>query len=399
MQIEKFLSLKSNSPVNQNSPFKESKEAISSVCIIGGGLAGLTAAIHLAQKKIDVVLFEKNNYPKHKVCGEYVSNEVLPYLNSLGIDVFEHGAKKIYNLNLSHQNGKTLEQQLPLGGFGISRYALDRLLAEKAKEKNVNIIHDEVLSIDFINDSFQITSKEQHIHANFVICAHGKRSGLDKTLDREFIHEKTPWIGIKAHYKSKKFNENLVELHNFQGGYCGLSMVENGHINLCYLVHQKEFKKFKSIEKFNQHGLTDNPYLKSFLEQAEPAFEKHLSISQISFQNKPTVKNHVFFAGDAAGLIHPLCGNGMAMAIHSAKLISEEIVLFFNSTHKSRKAVEQAYQKKWEYHFKKRLFYGKVIQKILLHPKLSSTLINLISGSPFLLKQIIKQTHGKPIDA
>ena len=369
------------------------------VCIIGGGLAGLVSAIHLANQNIKVALFEKHNYPRHKVCGEYVSNEILPYLNSLGINVFEYGAKKISNLTLSHQNGKTLEQQLPLGGFGISRYAFDRLLAEKAKEKNVNIIHDEVLNIEFLNDSFQITSKEQQIHADFVICAHGKRSGLDKTLDRQFIKQKTPWIGIKAHYKTKDFNENLVELHNFQGGYCGLSMVENGHINLCYLVHQKAFKKFKSIEKFNQSGLTKNPHLKRFLSQSEPVFEKHLSISQISFQNKPTVKNHVLFAGDAAGLIHPLCGNGMAMAIHSAKMVSEEVVHYFNGRHKNRISVESAYDRQWQKHFKTRLFYGKIIQQILLKPDLSSKLIKLLSGSPFLLKQLIKQTHGKPLES
>ncbi len=383
--------------MNRNSPQGGLKEA--SVCIIGGGLAGLVSAIHLANQNVRVALFEKQAYPRHKVCGEYVSNEVLPYLKTLGVDVLQHGAKTISNLRLSHQNGKTLEQQLPLGGFGISRYAFDQLLAEKAKEKNVSIIRDEVQTVDYANNAFHVKAKDHQLIADFVICAHGKRSGLDKTLDREFIQEKTPWIGIKAHYKTKEFNENLVELHNFQGGYCGLSMVENGDINLCYLVHQKAFKKFKSVEKFNQFGLTQNPHLKKFLDQSEPAFEKHLSISQISFQNKPTVKNHVLFAGDAAGLIHPLCGNGMAMAIHSAKLVSEEIVNYFNGRHKNRVSVESAYDKEWQKHFKTRLFYGKIIQQILLKPELSSKLINLLSGSPFLLKQLIKRTHGKPLES
>lgn len=367
------------------------------VCIIGGGLAGLVSAIHLAQQKIDVVLFEKYTYPRHKVCGEYVSNEVLPYVESLGIDVFENNAKKISKLKLSHQNGKTIDQTLPLGGFGISRYALDKLLADKAIENNVRIINDEVLRIKFEDDEFKIQAKTDEVKTKFVISAHGKRSSLDKTLNRKFIEQKTPWIGIKAHYKTKSFDESWVELHNFQGGYCGLSMVENGHINLCYLVHQNEFKTFKSIEKFNEQGLTQNPFLKSFLSQAEPAFDKHLSISQISFQNKPTVKNHILYAGDAAGLIHPLCGNGMAMAIHSAKLVSEEIVKYYQKIHQNRLSVENAYEKRWQSNFKKRLFYGKVIQQILLKPSLSSQLINILSGSPSLLKQLIKQTHGKPL--
>jgi flavin-dependent dehydrogenase len=386
---------------NKNTQLKELKETaddVYSVCIIGGGLAGLTSAIHLAQQQIKVVLFEKYAYPRHKVCGEYVSNEVLPYLNTLGVDVFKHKAKRISNLKLSHQNGKTLGQKLPLGGFGISRYALDQVLANKAIEDNVQIIHDEVLNLKFDNNIFEISANTHRLKAKFVINAHGKRSVLDKTLNREFITQKTPWIGIKAHYKTKVFNENLVELHNFQGGYCGLSMVENGHINLCYLVHKKEFKKYKSIEKFNDFGLVQNPHLKKFLDHSEPVFEKHLSISQISFQNKPSVKDHVLYAGDAAGLIHPLCGNGMAMAIHSAKLASEEVVKYFNKLHTDRVSVEKAYESAWQTNFKKRLFFGKVIQQVLLKPRLSSKLISLLSGSPFLLKQLIKQTHGKPLD-
>lgn len=384
-------------PTTKNSSFGRTEKA--SVCIIGGGLAGLVSAIHLAQHQIEVVLIEKYTYPRHKVCGEYVSNEVLPYLKTLGIDVFKNGAKRITNLNLSHQNGKTLQQNLPLGGFGISRYALDKLLAEKAIQDNVKLIHDEVFSLKLEKNIFNIKAKEHHIQADFVISAHGKRSGLDKTLNREFINQKTPWIGIKAHYKTKNFDESLVELHNFQGGYCGLSMVENGHINLCYLVHQDAFKNYKSIEKFNQNGLTQNPYLKNFLQQSEPVFENHLSISQISFQNKPSVSNHVLYAGDAAGLIHPLCGNGMAMAIHSAKLVSEELVKYFENIHQNRISVEKAYKHQWQVNFKKRLFFGKVIQQILLKPDLSSKLINLLSGSPFLLKQLIKQTHGKPLES
>jgi len=271
-------------------------------------------------------------------------------------------------------------------------------LANEALGENVQIIHDEALNITFENNSFKVQSKNHQIKAEFVLSAHGKRSSLDKTLNRKFISQKTPWIGIKAHYKTKDFDENLVELHNFQGGYCGLSMVENGHINLCYLVHQNAFKAHKSIEKFNRNGLTQNPHLKNFLDQSEPVFEKHLSISQISFQNKPSVSNHILYIGDAAGLIHPLCGNGMAMAIHSAKLVSEEIIKFFNNDHQNRTSVEKAYNSQWQTNFQKRLFYGKVIQKILLRPNLSSKLINLLSGSPFLLKQLIKQTHGKPLN-
>ena len=101
--------------------------------------------------------------------------------------------------------------------------------------------------------------------------------------------------------------------------------------------------------------------------------------------------------GDAAGLIHPLCGNGMAMAIHSAKMASEEILNYFQ--HQNRSDLEANYQKQWQNQFLQRMQMGRLFQRILLHPKLTNFGLNIVSKSPIVLKKIIQQTHGKPITA
>ncbi|MGB5319241.1 NAD(P)/FAD-dependent oxidoreductase, partial [Eudoraea sp.] len=93
------------------------------VIIIGGGLAGLTASIDLSEKGHKVLLIEKDKYPHHKVCGEYISNEIIPYLNKLGISLAK--SIPIDTLQISNLQGKALETKLPLGGFGYSRYAFD----------------------------------------------------------------------------------------------------------------------------------------------------------------------------------------------------------------------------------------------------------------------------------
>src|SRR5688572_19390952 len=96
------------------------------VIIVGGGLAGLVNAIVLAKAGLQVVLIEKKQYPFHKVCGEYVSNEVLPFFHSLGIFPENLGASHISRLQVSSPSGqRVLHMPLDLGGFGISRYALD----------------------------------------------------------------------------------------------------------------------------------------------------------------------------------------------------------------------------------------------------------------------------------
>ena len=95
------------------------------MAIVGGGLAGLTAAVHLAQKGQKITFFEKEGFPHHKVCGEYLSFEVKPYFEHLQIPLEQLNPKHINRLQFSTQKGRTLEVKLPQGGFGVSRYALD----------------------------------------------------------------------------------------------------------------------------------------------------------------------------------------------------------------------------------------------------------------------------------
>ena len=109
----------------------EANSTLFNVIIIGGGLAGLSSAIHLSKQAIKVLVIEKNTYPKHKVCGEYISNEVLPYLQYLEIDVSKLGAQRINKFELSTPKNKLIKAPLPLGGFGISRYTLDSALAKR----------------------------------------------------------------------------------------------------------------------------------------------------------------------------------------------------------------------------------------------------------------------------
>ncbi|MCH5683888.1 NAD(P)-binding protein [Niabella sp. W65] len=101
--------------------------------IAGGGLAGVTAAIQLRKKGYAVALWEKNKYPFHRVCGEYISKESWNYLQSCGIDLPALELPEINKLEVSAPNGALLKSRLDLGGFGISRYRLDYLLYEEAK--------------------------------------------------------------------------------------------------------------------------------------------------------------------------------------------------------------------------------------------------------------------------
>jgi len=366
------------------------------VIIIGGGLAGLTGAIHLSKKGLKVTLIEKSEYPRHKVCGEYISNEILPYLLWLDIDVLQLDPEKISTFEFTTQNGKIARAKLPLGGFSISRYMLDHVLYQKALSNGCTILKETVTDISFVNDEFSVTTPNQILLAKLVLGAFGKRSNIDQFLARDFITKKSPWLAVKAHY-SGNTPDDVVALHNFSGGYCGVSKVENDIINICYLADYATFKKYKNIEEYQKNVLYKNKQLKSVFENCDLLFDKPLTISQISFDKKQPVENHILMIGDSAGLIHPMCGNGMAMAIHSAKIASEMILDYYIGEIESREMLEKQYAKQWKKHFGGRLLMGRLLSQILTNKTITNVFVGIVAAMPALLSQIIKQTHGKPI--
>ncbi|WP_419211652.1 NAD(P)/FAD-dependent oxidoreductase [Maribacter sp. X9] len=367
------------------------------IIIIGGGLAGLTAAIHLSSEGKDVALFEMNPYPNHKVCGEYVSKEIEPYLNRLGVDLTTIGAVNITRFQISTVEGDLVETHLPLGGFGISRYAFDNFLFTHAKNLGVQFYFEKVIRTDFMDTGFLITTISGTYSSKIAVGAYGKRSVLDKKLERDFSFKKQSWLAVKAHYHCPDFPDDLVGLHNFEGGYGGLSKTESGAVNFCYLASYRTFKEYKDITEFNEKVVSSNPFLKKFLSESDLVFDNPLTIAQISFDEKESVVNHMLMCGDTAGLIHPLCGNGMAMAIHSAKIASEIILKFFKESNFNRFQLEQEYRKSWSKTFSRRLWYGRKLQGIILNKNMVTRGIRTVGKSDSLMKFIISKTHGELI--
>ena len=363
------------------------------IIIAGGGLAGLIASIRLARKGFECLLIEKKAYPFHRVCGEYISNETVPFLKKEGLYPSEFNPSQINQLQLSSVKGKNTITPLTLGGFGISRYTFDNFLFNLAKEEGVNVqLNTEINSITH-SDNFIVTTNGGEFQAALVIGAFGKRSKLDVQLSRSFIKKRSPYVGIKYHAKTNH-PDTVIALHNFRGGYCGVSNIEDGKTNICYLVHRDQLKRLGSIEAFEKNVLFENPHLKKLFSEADFIFQKPEVINEVSFETKEPVWNHLFMMGDAAGMITPLCGNGMSMAIHSAKILSDLIVEQGHSLSQSQ--LEQAYTNSWRKTFSRRLWVGRQIQNKLFGTEWGSNLsVNLALHSKFVAHTLIKLTHGK----
>ncbi|MDN5216209.1 NAD(P)/FAD-dependent oxidoreductase [Fulvivirgaceae bacterium BMA12] len=366
------------------------------VIIVGGGLAGLVNAIIMARAGLDVILIEKKQYPFHRVCGEYVSNEVVPFLKSIDGYPASFDPPQIQRFMLSSVSGKKVEMPLDLGGFGLSRYSLDHHLYELAKKAgSIFRLNTTVDYISYEGDHFQVwlSGGGEILKSRVVVGAYGKRSKLDTALNRSFMKQRSPFLAVKYHINYDIPND-LIALHNFEGGYCGISKVEDEKVNLCYLSHRRQLKKYKSINDLQQNVLCKNPLLATIFNEAEFLFEKPLVINEISFEKKSAVENHVLMSGDSSGLITPLCGNGMAMAIHSAKVLSDLVIRYFKGEI-SRKNLEQFYQKRWNQLFSARLWVGRRSQSLFGTGLASELAIFTMKNFKPVARTIMKNTHGE----
>ncbi len=377
-----------------------SDDKLYDVAIVGGGLAGLSLSIQLATLGYKIVLFEKEKYPFHKVCGEYISLESWDFVVELGMNLTAMNLPIIKKLIVSSPNGKCVEQKLPLGGFGISRHTLDNELCKIARKAGVKIYEEtKVNEIVFKDDVFTISASAGNFQSKVAAGTFGKKSNIDIKWARNFLKEKSNnlnnYIGIKYHIEAK-LPTDTIALYNFKDGYCGISKIEDGKYCLCYLTTAENLKgNNNSISEMEKMVLYKNPLLKKLFSTAKflPGFP--VTISQISFAKKSQVENSVLLIGDAAGMITPLCGNGMSMALHASKIAFESINEFLQNKI-TRKQMENRYATKWKKQFDKRLRIGRIIQRLFGKEFTTNLFISIVKPFPIIIKGLIKSTHGKP---
>ncbi len=364
------------------------------IAIAGGGLGGLSLAILQALNGKNVVLFEKNKYPFHKVCGEYISLESLDFLQRIGVVGRKHSFPIIKNLQVSSPGGKSLKARLPLGGIGISRFWLDNEMAKLARSLGVEIQEKTtVKDIQKKGEEFVIITDSGETFTKMALGAFGKRSNPDIKWTRPFIEKNRKslnnYIGVKYHIKYD-FPKDLIALHNFKDGYCGISAIENDAYCLCYMTTAANLQKCGgNIIELENTILSKNPFLKDIFINSKSLFTQPLVISQISFEKKEQSWNGIPLIGDAAGLIAPLCGNGMSMAMHSAVILDSLL-----KSAETNQNLENLWSKAWDKQFSTRLFVGRVIQSLFGNETNTELIVRFFNSQPYLLQRLISMTHG-----
>lgn len=203
-------------------------------------------------------------------------------------------------------------------------------------------------------------------------------------------------MAVKYHIRYDQ-PEDLIALHNFKGGYGGISAIEDGKWCFCYMTERSNLKDSGgSLTTLEEEVLGRNPHLRKIFSEAEFLYERPLVINEISFQEKECVENGILMAGDTAGLIAPLCGNGMAIAVHAAKILSALVRRSINGEF-GRAELEEKYRRQWRRTFGVRLAAGRIIQPVFGKERITGIALAILGKSPALTKQIIRLTHGSDI--
>jgi menaquinone-9 beta-reductase len=373
------------------------------VAVVGGGLAGCLAAITLAQHGHTVALFEAGRYPRAKVCGEFLSPETQALFEAAGVmpTINARRPVSINTARITAPDGTAWQTEFPAPAIGLSRYALDDILFQHAGALGVTTYEStRVTHVDGdLQHGFILEARDRNTTheatARAVIVAHGKHSNLDKTLQRPTPRGQT-YVGLKRHFNGAPLADR-VDLHVFRGGYCGMSHVEDDATNVCLLVRQDVFRNAMQeedagLEGFIRWMVNQNPYLREWFATATPIYDDWISISRVTLDTKPLTAGDVLFAGDAAGMIAPLAGDGMAMALHSGTMAANTLNEYLRGE-QSAATVVKTYHHDWQHTFANRLRLGRVLNNVMLRPALLARGLGFLNVVPRLGDFLVRQTR------
>ena len=341
------------------------------VVVIGAGPGGSSAAAALAACGWSVLLIERDRLPRHKVCGEFLSPESQGTLRELGLyaDLSALRPIELTKVELVSRHGRQLVVPLPAPGWGVSRYAMDAELAAAAQRRGATLRQGKTvtgLTHDGDNHVVAIRSdgEEVQIRARAVLMAGGRAVAAKLLAQPMPVRPERLNVGIKAHYVGITM-PNQVDLYLFDGGYVGINPVESGAANVCLLTSYAAFAKANKDPAAMFEWIADqNPAFGRRLAGTRRLAETLCTVAAVDTGLPSRPWNGVACIGDTATMIPPLCGDGMAMALHSAALCAPLADAYLRGEIDLH-TWEERYTAEWHAAFDGRLKAGRSLQALL----------------------------------
>ncbi|GJQ21948.1 MAG: FAD-dependent oxidoreductase [Bacteroidia bacterium] len=369
--------------------------------IIGGGPAGSSTAIGLAREGMKVAVVEKRPFPREVICGEFLSHEVLSALRDFGVfeEFLSLRPQTISTFAFVSERGVPVLRSLGFPAAAMKRSLLDNLLLKKARSSGATVVQPaDAASVNRRRDGFEILLKtpsgSQTLSANYVVAAYGRSGALDRALHRGFASIRSGMTGMKYHVPRtmiNEFPEDQIRIYCSRDIYCGVNSVGEHEVTLCYLARADGRTPRESLSLL----LERNRGFRALFRGDPVAGMEHLpryGTGNVFFGPRNLVENGVFMAGDAAGVIGPLAGDGIGMAMASGRLLAD-VLLRCTKTGANRLQMERFYTTEWRRKFARRLRTAALLQRLAMNPLSANTGALLMTLFPVLLDAMIRGTR------
>ena len=355
--------------------------------VIGGGLAGASVAIRLAEAGRSVVVLEREAGPHDKVCGEFLSYEAVASLRALGVDPLALGAVAIDRVTVC-AGARRASAPLPFTALSLSRRVLDEALLARAAAADA-----------VVRRGVRVTGLERDGAAWIVRTEGGETLAAPQVFLASGKHDVRGWkrppgrqsdlIGFKQHLRlapaMTRALDRGVELHLFAGGYAGLELVEDGRANLCLVVRKTVFAALGGRwEALRERLLQDCQHLRERLDGAEGETPRPLAIAAIPYGHVGERAGGLWRLGDQAAVIPSFAGEGMSIALHSAGLAARYVL-----AGRSAEACQQALAG----HVRGQVARATWVSQVLVRPGAQAAIGLVLATAPGLAGLVARGTR------
>jgi flavin-dependent dehydrogenase len=375
------------------------------VAIIGGGPSGSTLGLLLAKAGYQTAIFDRDTFPRNKLCGEFIAPVGHRVLSGLDlIDTLrDTGGAPIKKYEITTRDNESLTDSFDFPGFAISRHRLDILLLREAKLAGADVFTGSRIT-DINKESHGQHGSGHTFHvdtscsngypdstgsAQLLIGAYGRRSSLDRKLNRPFFRDAYEYVGFQKHHylcDAGELESDRVKLYLIPGGYCGIVKIEKNLVNVCLMVHTSSLPDTTtSWSTIRDTLLTTNPTLKDQLRHFRPAENNCRSVAQIPLMDKGTVRHPLLFTGDASGMVAPLTGSGQAMAIRSGQLLAELISTSgLPQNRKQFRELGERWSTIWSSSFSDQIRASRILNTLLQYDIVTDFAVKFLKRTPGL---------------
>ncbi|MGA3284200.1 MAG: FAD-dependent monooxygenase [Verrucomicrobiota bacterium] len=341
------------------------------ITIVGGGLAGLTLGIGLRRCGVPVTVWEAGHYPRHRVCGEFISGRGQETLSRFGLrELLERaGAVNAGTAAFFSATQSTPPRSLPARAICLSRFTMDHTLAVEFRRLGGELLEDQRRRAEDFGEG--------------IVRATGRRTQTEENGSR--------WFGLKAHARNVSLTADL-EMHVSPRGYVGLCRVNGGAVNVCGLFRRRAGMN-DSPQKWREwlRGQTGSP-LSRRLAAAEFDESSFCAVAGISLRPQRAATRAECCVGDAITMIPPVTGNGMSMAFESAELAVEPLAAWSHGEI-SWTQTRQTLARRCDAAFARRLAWAKWLQRMMLAPSLQNVLVRFVSRSEWFWRTAFERTR------